>query len=126
VGRIPSLEFGLYALGRIQFAEEFSNLPRAEAAILIEVKTLLHYQRQLNNLSIQECRLRRQCEKDSAELTHLQQLRAAAEKQAKPAASSARTANPHENGFNFSTIELDALEDHLMLDSDPLSLPEAA
>ncbi len=78
LARIPNLEFGIYALGRLQFGEEFANYPRAEAAALIEAKTFLNYQRQLNNLSIQEARLRRQCEKDSAELTRLQQQRARA------------------------------------------------
>lgn len=125
LARIPSLEFGLYALGRIQLAEEFQNLPKAEAAALIEAKTFLLFQRQLNNLSIQESRLRRQCEKDTADLLRLQQLRAAAEK-VKPATPPKLSQSPLEIGFEFSNAELDALEDHLGLDPDLLPLPEAA
>src|ERR1700761_378654 len=75
--RIPALEYGIYALGRLEFAEEFPQedpertdrsvgVVRAWEAIrkhLIEAKIFLAYQRQLNNLSIQESRLRRQREK---------------------------------------------------------------
>ena len=99
-----------------------SFVSSAEAAELLEAKTFMVFQRQLNNLSIQESRLRRQCEKDLAELTELQQLRAAAER-VRP------VSQPHPTpdiGFEFSTAELDALEDHLGLDPHLLSLPEAA
>jgi hypothetical protein len=71
--RIPSLEMGVYALGRLEFAEKFAA-ERDEAVrnALIEAQTFLTYQRQLNNLSIQEIRLRRQREKDLADLKELQ------------------------------------------------------
>ena len=78
LARIPSLESGIYALGRLQFAEQFRNFAPAEAAILIEANTFLAYQKQLNNLSIQESRLRRQSEKDLARLAELQKTRTAA------------------------------------------------
>ncbi|HEY3452984.1 MAG TPA: hypothetical protein VGK64_00160, partial [Bryobacteraceae bacterium] len=42
---------------------------------LIEAQVFLAYQRQLNNLSIQESRLRRQREKDTAALRELQEKR---------------------------------------------------
>ena len=74
--RIPSLEAGIYALGRLEFAETF-NHERDEVLrqSLIEAQIFVVYQRQLNNLAIQENRLRRQRQKDSAELQHLQQER---------------------------------------------------
>src|SRR5881227_3718826 len=50
--------------------------PQARAA-LIEAKVFLTYQRQLNNLSVQENRLRRQREKDIAALRELQDERKA-------------------------------------------------
>ena len=70
--RIPSLEMGIYALGRLEFAELFPNEDEAVRKQLIETKIFLAYQRQLNNLSIQENRLRRQREKDTAALKELQ------------------------------------------------------
>ena len=129
LARIPSLEFGIYALGRLQFAEEFASHPPAAAAALIEAKTFLTYQRQLNNLSIQEARLRRQCEKDTAELAKLQQLRAEAERaktkaEAKVAASS--QALPAKIGFEFSTLSSAADNADLDFDLDLLNRSQAA
>jgi hypothetical protein len=73
--RIPSLEMGIYALGRLEFAELFPNEDEAVRNQLIEAKIYLTYQRQLNNLSVQENRLRRQREKDTAALCELQEKR---------------------------------------------------
>ena len=74
--RIPALEMGIYALGRLEFAELFPNEDPAVRSQLIEAKIFLTYQRQLNNLSVQENRLRRQREKDTAALRELQNARA--------------------------------------------------
>ena len=73
--RIPSLEMGIYALGRLEFAELFPKEEEAVRQQLIETKVFLTYQRQLNNLSVQENRLRRQREKDTAALRELQEMR---------------------------------------------------
>jgi hypothetical protein len=73
--RIPALEMGVYAVGRLEFAELFANEDEAARKHLIEAKVFLAYQRQLNNLSIQESRLRRQREKDVAALNELRQER---------------------------------------------------
>ena len=73
--RIPALEMSIYALGRVEFAELFANEDESVRKHLIEAKTFLAYQRQLNNLSIQEGRLRRQREKDTAALRQLQENR---------------------------------------------------
>jgi len=75
MARIPSLEMGIFALGRLEFADLFPEYDEDSRKILIEAKTYLAYQRQLNNLSIQEGRLRRQAEKDLAALQALQQPR---------------------------------------------------
>ena len=74
--RIPSLEMGIYALGRLEFAELFPDQEEGVRKQLIEAKIYLTYQRQLTNLSIQEARLRRQADKDRAALWNLQQFRA--------------------------------------------------
>jgi hypothetical protein len=73
--RIPSLEAGIYAIGRLELADLFPNEEESVRKQLIEAKIFLTYQRQLNNLSIQENRLRRQREKDLAALHELQEAR---------------------------------------------------
>jgi hypothetical protein len=73
--RVPSLEAGIYALGRLEFAELFPQEGEAVRNQLIEAKIFLTYQRQLNNLSIQENRLLRRREKDTAALRELQEKR---------------------------------------------------
>jgi hypothetical protein len=73
--RIPSLEMGIYAVGRLEFAGSFANEDEALRKHLIEAQVFLAYQRQLNNLSIQESRLRRQRDKDTAALSELQDNR---------------------------------------------------
>src|SRR3974390_929076 len=75
LARIPSLEMGIFALGRMEFADLFPDYDEASRKILIEAKTYLDYQRQLNNLSIQEGRLRRHADKDRAALQALQHPR---------------------------------------------------
>jgi hypothetical protein len=75
LARMPSLEMGIYALGRLEFAELFPDQEEGVRKQLIEAKIYLAYHRQLANLSIQEGRLRRQAEKDLAALQALQQPR---------------------------------------------------
>jgi len=69
--RIPALEMGIYALGHIELAAKFEHEDPAVRAALIQAQIFLTYQKQLNNLSIQEGRLRKQREKDTAELLNL-------------------------------------------------------
>jgi len=78
--RIPTLEAGIYALGRIEFAASVEHEDPAIRPALLDARTFLVYQRQLNNLTLQENRLRRQREKDIAELKQLQAEREAARK----------------------------------------------
>jgi hypothetical protein len=73
--RIPGLEMGIYALGRLEFADLFPEEEEAVRRQLIEAKIFLHYKRDLSNLSLQESRLRRQREKDAAKLKEVQALR---------------------------------------------------
>ncbi len=73
--RIPALESGIYALGRLTHAEQFADQPEAARATLLEAYIFQTSRRDLTNLSRQESRLRRQREKDIAELNQLQQER---------------------------------------------------
>jgi hypothetical protein len=82
--RIPSLESGIYALGRLEFAGLFIEEEDAVRAALIQAKTFLVYQKQLSNLSIQETRLRRQLEKDRARLVQMQTDRGIPDKPTQP------------------------------------------
>jgi len=74
--RIPSLEMGIYAIGRLALAKQFEHEQDPQVlASLIEAQVFLTYRKDLNNLSIQESRLRKQREKDQAELQKLQHER---------------------------------------------------
>jgi hypothetical protein len=115
--RIPSLEFGIYALGRLEFAAEFPNEEPEVRKHLIETRIFVAYQRQLNNLSIQESRLRRQREKDTDALRQLQEKRARERKTLLDKAArhyiaavhegTNHTWKPEENGFEFSIAEVE-------------------
>jgi hypothetical protein len=124
--RIPSLNTSIYALGHLEFAELFPGEDPAQRRSLIEGKIFLTYQRQLNNLSIQENRLRRQRDQDAAALKELQAVRQKRERAERKrrldqAANLYREAvhsdtngdwDPVELGFEFSMeeIEVRALE----------------
>jgi hypothetical protein len=73
--RLPGLEMGIYALGRLEFAGLFPDKDEAVRRQLIEAKIFLAYKKDLSNLSLREARLRRQREKDQAGLKELQALR---------------------------------------------------
>jgi hypothetical protein len=122
LARIPSLEAGIYALGRLEFADLFPDHEEGVRKQLIEAKVYLTYQRQLANLSIQEGRLRRQAEKDLAALQGLQEGRRletlARLNEAARAYILAVRRNEHEQfnpealgfEFTFKQIEVRALE----------------
>jgi hypothetical protein len=95
--RIPALEMAIYARGRHEFAEKFAHEDPALRPGLIDLETFLTYEKQLRNLHIQEGRLRRQREKDAAELRQLQTERAS-----EPRPSASGQPSPS-NGFVFST-----------------------
>ncbi len=103
--RIPTLETGIYALGRLEFAAQFEQEDPAVRPGLLDAKTFLAYQRQLNNLTLQENRLRRQREKDITELKQLQADREAARRKRFDAGLNAYYRSLfHERDFEFSTI----------------------
>lgn len=133
LARIPGLESAIYALGRMKFAEEFQAVPAAEAALLIEAQTFLTFQRQLNNLTIQESRLRRQCEKDIAELRRIQEIRIVIAARKTKAAAAAANASPNQDqpartaiGFEFSNRKIDAAAASETCSSADLTRPQAA
>ena len=94
--RIPALEMALFAKGRIEFADLFEEHELAARPLLIDAHTFLVYEKQIRNLQLQEARLTRRREKETAELRLLQQDRKQKEEKEKP-----------ENGFEFSTVQID-------------------
>ena len=101
--RIPSLESGIYEIGRTELAE---TVP----AHLLETQISFKYERQLKNLRLHENRLRRYRDNDLKALKELQAIRreheeqeaAARQKQASPQHTQTP---PPENGFVFTTPE---------------------
>jgi hypothetical protein len=114
LNRIFAMEQGIYAVGRVEFADLYQNQDESVRAAMIDVKTFTTYQRQLNNLSLQEERLRRHFMKDSAELKELVRLRETRRKiEMECALNNMRNAkaaglpfDPREIGFDFSTADL--------------------
>ncbi len=135
--RIPSLEAGIYALGRLEFKEKFSDEPEAVRASLIEAHTFLTYRKDLNNLSVQEGRLLRMREKAVSALTEMQQERRkridAQVKEAAVALQEAKRAgkpfNLAEFGFEISMEQVEAsvlgwIESRERYSSSPLAVWE--
>lgn len=94
--RIPALEMAIYAQGRVEFADQFED--QQDPAVrrsLIELQTHLVYEKQLRNLQLQESRLVRRREKETASLRKLQEERKHRQSQTVAA-----------NGFEFSNAVL--------------------
>jgi hypothetical protein len=127
--RIPSLEAGIYAIGRREFAAQFADEEdEAVRKAMIEAQIFLSYRRDLNNLSVQEARLRRQYEKDEVELKRLLAEREKATKDRRmdedrrwssailhyrAARECGMPFDPAEIGFEFSTEEIAAREQQI-------------
>lgn len=113
--RTHRLEMAIFAQGAAEFEGAFDDQHAALRPQMIELQTFMKYEKQLRNLQLQEARLQRRYEKDSAELRNLQKERAkkdeAGSSQPKtqkiavsaPAAASQTAPNPG-NGFVFSTV----------------------
>ncbi|HEX4229932.1 MAG TPA: hypothetical protein VHZ07_14760 [Bryobacteraceae bacterium] len=114
LNRIFSLEQGIYAMGRSEFAGLFESEDPSVRSAMIDAKTFTTYQRQLNNLSLQQDRLRRHFAKDTAELKQLLDARERKQRSAMTAAlnnmynaqAEGVPFDPREIGFEFSTAEI--------------------
>lgn len=113
--RIVPLEMAIFAQGRVQFANHFDDHDVALRPGLIELHTFLTYEKQIRNLHLQEARLARRREKETAELRKLQQERNQREKQELDTAAKLylaaqhdrRPFDPAENGFEFSIHDIE-------------------
>jgi hypothetical protein len=98
--RIPALEAALFAKGRLEFAHLYDDQEPAARPQLIDAYTYLVYEKQIRNLQLQEARLTRRREKETAELRLLQAERI--EKQ-----QDQKTSKLTADGFVFSTREIE-------------------
>jgi hypothetical protein len=75
--RVPTLETGILAVGREEFADLYPNHPLEVRTAMIDAKVHLTYGKQLANLALQEGRLQRQHERETAKLQALIKARQA-------------------------------------------------
>jgi hypothetical protein len=120
LARIPRLEAGLYAKGRMVFRDQFADVDLDLQADLVEAEVHLVYANDLRNLHLQESRLRRTQDKLEIKLNNLKGERLRTEQEALQqlerdgrvaaalAASTVRaeasktTAQSRDNGFVFA------------------------
>jgi len=117
--RIPSLELGIYAIGRRELGDQFNDEEdESVRKSLIDAQIFMTHGRHLRALSTQEARLRRQREADRAELeakqTERKRLASFALYEAtelyRQAQRNNQPFNPADFGFEFS---LSYLEDQI-------------
>jgi len=114
--RIPALEMAIYAQGRIQFASSFDDHDPSLRPSMMELQSFLTYEKQLRNLQLQESRLARRYEKDTAELRTMQRERDQREAIDFDVASKLYLAakhdnkpfNPSDRGFDFSIDDIES------------------
>ncbi len=119
VDRIPGLEYGIFALGYVQFADMFPGEAPGMRKLLIEAHVLVVFEKQLRNLHLQHGRLCRQREKDQAELRQLKKERNEQERlnleiAAKlylKAKQDRKPFNAADHGFEFSISDIEAFLD---------------
>ncbi len=119
IDRIPGLEYGIFALGYVQFADMFPGEAPGMRKLLIEAHTLVVFEKQIRNLHLQHGRLCRQREKDQAELRQLKKERIEQERlnleiAAKlylKAKQDRKPFNAADHGFEFSIVEIEEFLD---------------
>jgi hypothetical protein len=119
LARIPSLESGIYAIGRRALAAEFSDEEDlAVRTTMIESQIFLTYRKDLSNLALQEARLRRHRDASLTELKELQSNRKSRHDQNmhqatldyQDAKTRGASYDPSLFGFEFTT---DDIQEHL-------------
>ena len=108
--RIPTLEYGIYAMAERELANEFADEANEQVRrSLIQTKIFLTHRRELMNLQTQESRLRRYRQQDETRLGDLQFRRKSAEAERvrreaaeRRAAAPAKAPVASDGGFEFS------------------------
>ena len=111
LNRIPGLELAILATGSLKFTEENPSYARPEAEMALELFVRREYEKELRNLHLQEHRLVRRRERETAELERRQLARKAKEEEALAEAAKASLLAEHRKqpianipglGFDFS------------------------
>jgi len=133
LNRIPGLEQAIIALGSQQLIEENPALaePQAESALILEVRR--QHEKELRNLALQENRLTRRRERETAELERIQTARKQKEEEALREAAKVVFLGRHLNqnflvpglGFVFSRRRLDGYIANLAVSEKMQMLQEA-
>jgi hypothetical protein len=98
--RIPNLEAGLYALGRLRYADLFADKGNSQIrAALLDAHILMTEAKHFKNLHLQESRLRRQYRQDLQELQERQTQRKKEQEEEK----AKHQPSAQVNGFEFTT-----------------------
>jgi hypothetical protein len=113
--RIPGLHMALLNKARVELIHQFPQLATDRFDVL-DIQAILMYEKQFRNLELQESRLARRRDKETAELRRLQQERKANEAGALERAATAHLLARHRNqpfdnpgiGFEFSTQRFNA------------------
>jgi hypothetical protein len=113
--RIPGLHMALLNKARVELIHQFPQLATDRFDVL-DIQAMLMYEKQFRNLELQESRLARRRDKETAELRRLQQERKANEAAALERAATAYLLARHRNqpfdnpgiGFEFSTQRFNA------------------
>jgi hypothetical protein len=113
--RIPGLHMALLNKGRIELIDQISQFAN-DRSDLLDIQVMLVYEKQFRNLELQESRLARRRDKETAELRRLQHERKANEAAALERAATAQLLARHRNqpfentaiGFEFSNRTFDA------------------
>ena len=113
--RVPALEMAIFAAGHLEFAALFEEHDPSLRPNLIELHTFMTYEKQLRNLQLQEARLARRREKETAELRALQQERNLREQRELESAArlyitarkESKPFDPTTYGFEFSTHQIE-------------------
>jgi len=111
LNRIPGLELAIVATGSLQVMEENSFYAKPEADMALEIHVRRLHEKELRNLHLQENRLVRRRERETAELQRLQSIRKAREEETLAEAAKAVLLAQHRKqplskipgvGFDFS------------------------
>ena len=131
--RIPGLEMALLTLIRNEWIARDPKYNNPVTAILTEMEIRRKHEKEFRNLQLQENRLARRREKETAELLRLQKERKAKEAEALAQAAQAYLLAAHRKqsfdlaalGFEFSTQKLQAYLTTLSADRKQQMLQEA-
>jgi hypothetical protein len=111
LNRIPGLELAILATGSLVVSESNPSLAAPDAEMALELYVRRQYEKELRNLHLQENRLARRRERESAELLRLQSARKSKEEEALAEAAQAALLAQHRKlpltqipgvGFDFS------------------------